>query len=72
MVSVGEMKGLVERFVGRSRLLLQALLSGGVNSAHRVFLKLRAADSHSLLPALLETLCQDEACLDENTNTLNT
>lgn len=66
------MRGLVQRFGGRSRLLLQALLTGGGSRAQRVFLRQRAADSHSLLPAFLETLCRDEACLDEDTHTLTT
>ncbi|MCJ8734971.1 hypothetical protein PDJAM_G00241390 [Pangasius djambal] len=66
------MRVLVQRFGGRSRLLVQALLTGGVNSAQKVFLRQRAADSHSPLPAFLDTLCQDEACLDEHTHALTT
>lgn len=64
------MRELVQCFGGRSRLLLHALLTGGVVSAQKVFLKQRAVDSHSLLPTFLETLCQDEACLDEGTHAL--
>ncbi|XP_017324237.3 Fanconi anemia group E protein [Ictalurus punctatus] len=66
------MRLLVQRFGGRSRMLVQALLTGGVNNAQKVFLKQRAVDSLSPLPAFLETLCQDEACLDEDTNALTT
>ncbi|XP_053092353.1 Fanconi anemia group E protein isoform X1 [Pangasianodon hypophthalmus] len=66
------MSVLVQRFGGRSRLLVQALLTGGVNSAQKVFLRQRAADSHSPLPAFLDALCQDEACLDEHTHALTT
>ncbi|KAK3539929.1 hypothetical protein QTP70_019576 [Hemibagrus guttatus] len=66
------MSMLVQRFGGRSRLLVQALLTGGVHSAHKVFLKQRAADPHCPLSAFLETLCQDEVYKDEETHALTT
>ncbi|KAG7332432.1 hypothetical protein KOW79_004266 [Hemibagrus wyckioides] len=66
------MRVLVQRFGGRSRLLVQTLLTGGVTRAHKVFLRQRAADPHCPLSALLETFCQDEVCMDEETHTLTT
>ncbi|XP_062854417.1 Fanconi anemia group E protein [Trichomycterus rosablanca] len=66
------MKQLLDRFSGCSRLLVHSLLTGGVSSAQKVFTKLRAANSHSPLLSFLNTLCQDEACLDEYTHALTT
>ncbi|KAM9474796.1 Fanconi anemia group E protein isoform 2-T2 [Clarias gariepinus] len=66
------MNSLLQRFGGRSRLLVQCLLAGGAHSAQHALLKQRAADSHSPLPALLEALCQDEACVDDDTHALTT
>ncbi|KAI5095018.1 Fanconi anemia group E protein, partial [Silurus meridionalis] len=64
--------GLLQRLDGSSRLLVQALFTGGVMRAQKVLVKQRAADTHSSLPAFLEALCQDEACLDEDTHALTT
>ncbi|TSW62369.1 60S ribosomal protein L10a [Bagarius yarrelli] len=61
-----------KRFGGRSRLLVHALLTGGVTSAQKVFLKQRGVDGYCPLSALLKTLCQDEASLDEQTHSLTT
>ncbi|GAA6106073.1 Fanconi anemia group E protein [Tachysurus ichikawai] len=66
------MKVLLQCFGGRSRFLVQTLLTGGINRAHKVFLKQRAADPHCTLSDVLQTLCQDQECVDEHTHTLTT
>lgn len=66
------MKELLARFSGCSRLLVHALIRGGVTSAAKVFTKLRAADSTSALTSFMQHLCQDEVCVDEHTRALTT
>ncbi|XP_030641074.1 Fanconi anemia group E protein [Chanos chanos] len=69
-----DVKGLLSRFDGRSRLLAHSLLSGvaGARSALTVLNRQRSSDPDFSLSFLLETLCQDEACLDDGKQTLTT
>lgn len=65
------METLLHRFRGPSRLVLTALLAGGVNGARKVLSKLRAVGSPFCLASFLETLCENEAQLDEGSHQLS-
>ncbi|XP_035238751.1 Fanconi anemia group E protein isoform X2 [Anguilla anguilla] len=63
---------LLQRFDGRSRLLLRSLLSG-VKAARRalwVFRRQRRCEPDLFIHACMDTLCQDEPCLDGEALTL--
>lgn len=61
-------KALLQRFDGRSRLLVHSLHSGaaGASNAQTVFNKQRRSDPEFTLTPFLETLCQQEACVHED------
>uniref|UniRef100_A0A8C1FIC5 FA complementation group E n=1 Tax=Cyprinus carpio carpio TaxID=630221 RepID=A0A8C1FIC5_CYPCA len=63
-----DMKALLQRFDGRSRLLVHSLHSGaaGASNAQTVFNKQRRSDPDFTLNPFLETLCQQEACVHED------
>ncbi|XP_043102419.1 Fanconi anemia group E protein isoform X2 [Puntigrus tetrazona] len=63
-----DLKALLQRFDGRSRLLLHSLHSGaaGASNAQTVFNKQRRSDPDFTLNPFLETLCQQEACVHED------
>ncbi|KAK2898551.1 hypothetical protein QQF64_032215 [Cirrhinus molitorella] len=60
-----DLKAQLQRFDGRSRLLVHALHSGaaGASNAQAVFNKQRRCDPDFTLIPFLETLCQQEACV---------
>ena len=57
---------LLQRFDGRSMLLLRALLSGDASRAMWVYRRQRRLDPDLTLHTFLETLCQDEICHDKD------
>nr|ACO09980.1 Fanconi anemia group E protein [Osmerus mordax] len=57
---------LLQRFDGRSMLLLRALLSGDASRAMWVYRRQRRLDPDLTLHTFLETLCQDEICNDKD------
>ncbi|KAK7135862.1 hypothetical protein R3I94_014516 [Phoxinus phoxinus] len=63
-----DLKSLMQRFDGRSRLLVHALHLGaaGANNAQTVFNKQRRCDPDFTLTPFLQTLCQQEACVRED------
>lgn len=63
-----DLESLMQRFDGRSRLLVHALHLGvaGANNAQTVFNKQRRCDPDFTLTPFLETLCQQEACVRED------
>lgn len=63
-----DLKALLQRFEGRSRLLVHALHLGatGANTALTVFNKQRRCDPDFTLTPFLGTLCQQEACVRED------
>ncbi|XP_024232119.1 Fanconi anemia group E protein [Oncorhynchus tshawytscha] len=65
---------LLLRFDGRSRLLLRSLLSGatGARRGLWVFQRQRRSDPDRCLHTCLETLCQQEICLNSDAETLTT
>ncbi|XP_023847571.1 Fanconi anemia group E protein [Salvelinus sp. IW2-2015] len=65
---------LLLRFDGRSRLLLRSLLSGatGARRGLWVFQRQRRSDPDRCLHTCLETLCQQEICLNSDAQTLTT
>ncbi|KAF4109990.1 Fanconi anemia group E protein [Onychostoma macrolepis] len=64
-----DLKALLQRFDGRSRFLVHSLFSGaaGASNAQTVFNKQRRSDPDFTLTPFLETLCQQEACVREDT-----
>eukprot|EP00063_Salmo_salar_P027885 XP_014002720.1 PREDICTED: Fanconi anemia group E protein isoform X2 [Salmo salar] len=65
---------LLLRFDGRSRLLLRSFLSGatGARRGLWVFQRQRRSDPDRCLHTCLETLCQQEICLNSDAQTLTT
>ncbi|XP_067249806.1 Fanconi anemia group E protein [Chanodichthys erythropterus] len=63
-----DLKALLQRFDGRSRLLVHALHLGatGTNNAQTVFNKQRRCDPDFTLTPFLKTLCQQEAYVRED------
>ncbi|XP_073675392.1 Fanconi anemia group E protein isoform X2 [Garra rufa] len=63
-----DLKAVLQRFDGRSRLLVHALHSGaaGASNAQTIFNKQRRSDPDFTLIPFLETLCQQEACVSED------
>ncbi|XP_059358790.1 Fanconi anemia group E protein isoform X1 [Carassius carassius] len=67
-----DLKALLQRFDGRSRLLLHSLHSGaaGASNAQNVFNKQRRSDPDFTLNPFLKTLCKQEACVHEDAHVL--
>ncbi|KAL2103328.1 hypothetical protein ACEWY4_000196 [Coilia grayii] len=69
-----EVGQLLQRFDTRSRLLLQALLlrSNGVSKALKMFNRLRTSVCNFSVRDILDRLCQQEPCVDSETQGLTT